>query len=477
MKAYELPSSQIKNWNNVNEFHLLNWSLEKGYYSSGWGTASTDIFSVEPNKNFIFSIDKSGTAVDAVMQLATINFLKQVYDEDTQTYEYVSIKKISPAWHVAMEKGVVPTDADHCLISINCADHNIKTDQWNALFAQDELELSMILYEDSDITEVTLEPRHPVSLNLTKENVIYALNDELVTNDIAVELVYNDGFSEILDSNEYTIDTSNVDMTTVGVYNITVTSNNITDNITIYVGNVLMGISSDSKLGCKVGGQIDVSNMVVTATYTDGTSKEVTDYTVNTSGINTNIVGNYTMGVTYVENGVTATCEVIFVVYDNLQVTGIDDFTRSVTGDFTEYGWAKSMPSRMELCQRKDYNYQYILTDSDYAFADVFDAKESHNYHLFIPVVPNKTVRASSWMRSFTASDTKNWTMDTEQYYDYEMITDSIGRGWYKIYVNDSKGSTSYIGNGKAFIKNSSIPIYYATENNLGSISPEITSW
>jgi hypothetical protein len=95
----------------------------------------------------------------------------------------------------------------------------------------------------------------------------------------------------------------------------------------------------------------------------------------------------------------------------------------------------------MELSPRKSYNYQYILTDSDYAFADVFDAKESHNYHLFIPVVPNKTVRCSSWMSSFTAADAKNWTMDTEQYYDYEIITDSIGRRWYKIYVNDSKGT------------------------------------
>lgn len=477
MKAYELPSSQIKSWNDINEFHLLNWSLEKGYYASGWGTASTDIFSVEPNKNFIFSVDKTGTAVDAVMQLATINFLKQVYDEDTQTYEYVSIEKISPAWHVAMEKGVVPADADCCLISINCADHNIKTDQWNALFTQDELELSMILYVDSDITEVTLEPRHPVSLNLTKENVIYALNDELVTNDITVELVYNDGFSEILDSSKYTIDTSNVDMTTVGAYDITVTSNGITDNITIFVGDVLMSISSDSKLSCKVGGQIDVSSMVITATYTDGTSKEVTDYTVDTSEVNANITGNYTIHVTYVENGVTTTCDLDFLVYDNLQVTGIDSFNRNVTGDFTEEGWALTMPSRIELSSRKQYNQSYVLTDSEHAYADVLNAKESYNYHLFIPKVPNKMVIVNTWMGSFTASDTHNWSSNPNPYYDFEVITDSIGREWYKIYINDSKGGDGYIGNGKAFITNSSIPIYYATENNLGSISPEITSW
>lgn len=70
------------------------------------------------------------------------------------------------------------------------------------------------------------------------------------------------------------------------------------------------------------GETIDLTGMVVTATYSNASTQAVTTYTTNASSINNKVKGEKTITVTYVEDEVTKTCEVkVAVKYESISVT------------------------------------------------------------------------------------------------------------------------------------------------------------
>jgi hypothetical protein len=82
----------------------------------------------------------------------------------------------------------------------------------------------------------------------------------------------------------------------------------------------------------------DVTGMVVTATCTDGTIKEITNYSYTPNGKLTSI-GTNVITISYSENGVTKTCELnIEVLFDE---TILQDFTYVNNGDgtYSLTGW------------------------------------------------------------------------------------------------------------------------------------------
>lgn len=63
-----------------------------------------------------------------------------------------------------------------------------------------------------------------------------------------------------------------------------------------------------------VGDTIDVSDITVTATYTDGTSNTVTGFTTNVSSLSTATSGSKTLTVSYTEGGITKTKDITLIV-------------------------------------------------------------------------------------------------------------------------------------------------------------------
>ena len=477
MKAYTLPSNQIRAWNTYESITPKNWSLEKGFYDSGWGYATTEIFPVQSGKKFICSVGKSGTTIDAVIQIANIIWLKAVYNEDIGEDEYIEVEKISPSWHVTNSTGTVPPDVNCAVIKMNCADINISSASWKKLFEDDELALSFTLYNDADITEVQLNYRSTVNLELTKDKVIYDIDDTLNVDDIGVVQIYNDGFIKTLSSDEYTINTTNVDMSTVGIYNIVITAvdSGISGTITLYVGDVLMGISTSSLLSSKVGNNIDTSNLIVTASYTDGTSKEVSGYTVDTSLVDNTVEGEYTITITYTENGFTATCETTYLVYSKLLVSNIAAWSGSTSDDAREYGWTMEKPNHISLSSYQSYMYPHILTDADFMCMDVTDNAGTNltDRNLFIPMIGKTDGRniSISYNSVITSSNINNGNLNFSSNYPVSQIVDSLGRGWYKIQINGNilNGDTHKC----VLAKSNSLNIYYCDENNLGDFESQ----
>lgn len=65
-----------------------------------------------------------------------------------------------------------------------------------------------------------------------------------------------------------------------------------------------------TKKSYSVGDTLSVDDIAVTAVYTDGTKKSVTDFTTNSSSIDMNAVGKKTLVVTFTENGITKTADI-----------------------------------------------------------------------------------------------------------------------------------------------------------------------
>jgi len=143
----------------------------------------------------------------------------------------------------------------------------------------------------------------------------YAISDSLNLAGLVVTATYSDGTKKTV--TDYT--TNGFDSTTVGDKTITVTHEGKTATFTVTVnpaGKTLTGIAvttQPTKTVYTVGETLDLTDLVVTATYSDSTTQAVTGY--NTSGFNSSTAGVQTITVTY--NGKTATFTITVTVGGN----------------------------------------------------------------------------------------------------------------------------------------------------------------
>ncbi len=83
------------------------------------------------------------------------------------------------------------------------------------------------------------------------------------------------------------------------------------------------------------GENLDLSGLVVTATYTDGTSKQVTDYTYDESSFNKDEKGYQYLKIIYTDEGVTKTTNVLIevksILDETIHVIGITANTNNTT--------------------------------------------------------------------------------------------------------------------------------------------------
>lgn len=88
------------------------------------------------------------------------------------------------------------------------------------------------------------------------------------------------------------------------------------------------------------GENLDLSGLVVTATYTDGTSKQVTDYTYDESTFNKDEKGYQYVKIIYTDEGVTKTTNVLIevksILDETIHVIGITANTNNTTYSYQQ---------------------------------------------------------------------------------------------------------------------------------------------
>lgn len=167
-------------------------------------------------------------------------------------------------------------------------------DEWNAIEIADGNE-ALLKAEKVFIPEV-----QPTSITLTSNKSTYIIGEDTEL-DITVNLNYNDGTSTLLSPDEYTIATD-FDPTTEGEYKVKAIYGDFTDEITVSVEPLrVTGIAittQPDKTEFIEGTELDLSGMVVTATYNNGTTEDVTAQ-CEVIGYDSSTVGTKTLTVSY----------------------------------------------------------------------------------------------------------------------------------------------------------------------------------
>lgn len=482
MKAFALPQEQIITINNDNKkmAHFQFWTPEKGYYDSGWGYATTDPLPATPNKKYIVALDRTGTSISKFVSISAIRFLKSAVNAQGVT-EYKVIKTISPNYHVYEYSGTIPSDCDKVIIVTTCADTNIKKDEWTKIF-EEGYAINYTQYVEDDIYEVQLMPRTPSELIVDKTVKEYLeLNSELDTDDISVTVKYSDGYTRLLSNDEYTIDASNVDMSTSSLYNIIVTATvddvELSASVEILVGKLLASITSSSELSSKINKSINTHDVSIKAKYSDDTTVTLTEgFTIDTSQVDITTEGTYTVTISYTEGDITRTCEIPYIVYVVLYLsdaTLLDKSSVTYNGDFTTKGSSVATPEVLRFITPQQYMYMSLVTDSTKIYTNLLKLKTPKEpYYIYIPTESfvgfnfhDKSAIITTANNAFFANGVS--TSGKSVMYK-EKITDSQGREWWRIKVQ----GTHYASDSVVYVTNSTvIPIEHIdSEDDLGDI-------
>jgi hypothetical protein len=183
-----------------------------------------------------------------------------------------------------------------------------------------------VSYTEGDVTKtaaftVTINPAILASIAITTPpaKTAYTVGESLSTAGMVVTATYNNGGTKAV--TDYT--TRGFNSTAAGTQTVTVsyTEGGITKTATFTVTINAATLSSiaiatpPTKTTYTVGESLSTAGMVVRATYSDGSSKAVTDYT--TRGFNSSAAGIQTVTVSYTEGGITKTAD--FTVTINQQ--------------------------------------------------------------------------------------------------------------------------------------------------------------
>ena len=208
------------------------------------------------------------------------------------------------------------------------------------------------------------------SISATKTTTAYSVGDTLSTADITVTATYSDTSSGDVTSSAV-INTNNVDMSTAGTYAINVsytyggTTATTTISITVSaVAKVLDSISAvKSVTSYAVGATLSTADITVTAHYTDSTSATVAG-TYDTSNVNMNTAGTYSIGVSYTENGVTKTTSVSITVTSVSYIIDHDTATGTSISDGEFVGSTFTSVSGHTYHVEFDYSFDVTATQT-----------------------------------------------------------------------------------------------------------------
>jgi len=156
------------------------------------------------------------------------------------------------------------------------------------------------------------------SISATKTRKDYKVGEQLNLKDIKVKATYIDGMSETI--TEYTTNASSIDMSKTGTKTLTITYTKDaiikTFDIPITVNKTLKSISVTKVLKkiYYIGDTVRASDFQVTAEYNGAPNAIVANFTTNVSSIDMNKPGTKTLTITYMEDGITKTCNTSFTL-------------------------------------------------------------------------------------------------------------------------------------------------------------------
>ena len=177
---------------------------------------------------------------------------------------------------------------------------------------------------DITVKDAAVEPGEAVLTGISvtpPTTTTYTVGDELNLDGLKVTASYSDNSTKDV-TEAAKVDTSACDMKTAGTYTVTVsyTENDVTkaDAFKIIVKDAAVEPGDVTLTGIEVtvpdnttytvGDKLDLTGLKVTASYSDSSTKDVTDsenLTVDTAECNMDAAGTYTVKVSYTEDGIT----------------------------------------------------------------------------------------------------------------------------------------------------------------------------
>ena len=193
-----------------------------------------------------------------------------------------------------------------------------------------------------EIAKIPVKSLHSITVSGPSKTT-YVVGDTLDLTGLVVTAHFDDGSSKVLTSNQYAVETENVDMSVAGTKTITVSFGGKSTTFTVTVNAAPVTLVSieiktnPNKTTYTTGEELDTTGLVLIATYSDQSTKEITTG-FSTSGYNKNVSGTQTITVTF--NGKTATFQVTVnegqpqpgKTLDNITVSGPDK-TSYLVGD------------------------------------------------------------------------------------------------------------------------------------------------
>ena len=173
----------------------------------------------------------------------------------------------------------------------------------------------MVSYTENNITKTTSYFVEVVIPELASVQLIgnfrdtFEVGEAFTSEGLEVVATYANGYA--VNVFDFEVDASEVDMNTPGFYEVFVSySINGIDGIVSYIIDVdevcleSISLSGSPRTSFAVGETFNYLGLVVTANYSNGTFRTVSNYQVDASAVNMNLPGRYTVYITYCENGI-----------------------------------------------------------------------------------------------------------------------------------------------------------------------------
>ena len=184
-----------------------------------------------------------------------------------------------------------------------------------------------ITVEDQSLEYITLSGNY---------QTVFEVGDDFNSNGLIVTAHYANGDSAVVTN--YSVITRLINMDQAGTYTVRVrySENGVTTTVlyditVVYNGPALTGItlSGDYQTTFEFGEPFNHSGLIVTAHYSDGTSTQVTGFSVLPLNYNANSAGSYTVIVNYSDNGGFAIASYTVTVQFNFNPAFLESITLS----------------------------------------------------------------------------------------------------------------------------------------------------
>lgn len=265
-------------------------------------------------------------------------------------------------------------------------------------------------YEQKAITRTS---KVLVSIEATKVTTSYAEGSTVATNDITVTAHYKDGSSAVVSGSGVKKYTNEIDASTAGVYplNISYTEEFYCATTSIPITITSSGVvelasitATKTTVHYDIGDQLDLSDIVVTAHYTNGNTATVTNSaTIDSSQVDMTTGGVYPIPISYTEDGITKTTSINIIVGGSTNYIVVKQGTIQADGTITTVETNRLYTEQSMPITHQDFHVEdvggngYWFGGRMYTEQDTFDTVVSQTAANSTVGYPNSAEHSTSW--------------------------------------------------------------------------------